>query len=388
MSTKNFRVSDGDWICPDKKCGNVNFARRTSCNRCGREKTTEAKMMKAGGTEIGKTLAEKSRGLFSANDWQCKTCGNVNWARRSECNMCNTPKYAKLEERTGYGGGFNERENVEYIEREESDGEYDEFGRKKKKYRGKPVGPASILKEVEDKESEGEEEEDEDGDLSKYKLDEDEDEDDADLSKYNLDASEEEDSAKKKKAQTRLSRSKSRSSHSQSSSRSSSHSSSRSRSRSRSSSSSRSRSRSTSRELSRSRGSKSRIKCSLSLNKDPAPGPSGVHQPQGKDLTQALIHPLPLREAEKEVDLDLHLVIAKKGERDHGHLKGTADLHLDLLILDPVQVLKRNNVFRFSLIHKPSSPVHETFLRSWCLTWSEVLNLLVEVHVNGKLQLF
>lgn len=26
----------------------------------------------------------------------------------------------------GYGGGFNERENVEYIEREESDGEYDE----------------------------------------------------------------------------------------------------------------------------------------------------------------------------------------------------------------------------------------------------------------------
>uniref|UniRef100_A0A8D0TUP5 Zinc finger Ran-binding domain-containing protein 2 n=1 Tax=Sus scrofa TaxID=9823 RepID=A0A8D0TUP5_PIG len=285
MSTKNFRVSDGDWICPDKKCGNVNFARRTSCNRCGRgkhlrklllrlykqhffispdsyyiflfsEKTTEAKMMKAGGTEIGKTLAEKSRGLFSANDWQCKTCSNVNWARRSECNMCNTPKYAKLEERTGYGGGFNERENVEYIEREESDGEYDEFGRKKKKYRGKAVGPASILKEVEDKESEGEEE-DEDEDLSKYKLDEDEDEDDADLSKYNLDASEEEDSNKKKS--NRRSRSKSRSSHSRSSSRSSSPSSSRSRSRSRSrsSSSSQSRSRSTSRERSRSRGSKS-----------------------------------------------------------------------------------------------------------------------------------
>lgn len=45
------------------------------------------------------------------------------------------------------------------------------FGRKKKKYRGKSVGPASILKEVEDKESEGEEE-DEDEDLSKYKLDE------------------------------------------------------------------------------------------------------------------------------------------------------------------------------------------------------------------------
>ncbi|KAJ6662641.1 hypothetical protein lerEdw1_011778 [Lerista edwardsae] len=346
MSTKNFRVSDGDWICPDKKCGNVNFARRTSCNRCGREKTTEAKMMKAGGTEIGKTLAEKSRGLFSANDWQCKTCGNVNWARRSECNMCNTPKYAKLEERTGYGGGFNERENVEYIEREESDGEYDEFGRKKKKYRGKPVGPASILKEVEveDKESEGEEEEDEDGDLSKYKLDEDEDEDDADLSKYNLDASEEEDSAKKKKSRNRRSRSKSHSSHSQSSSRSSSHSSSRSRSR---------------KMLHVVSGQEAlpvqgqdlvllpeNILDLVVRNQDPAPGPSGVLQPQEKDLIQALIHHLLLREAEREADLDLHLLIAKKGERDHGHLKDIAGHRLDLLILAPVQVLKRNNLLK------------------------------------------
>ncbi|KAG9468785.1 hypothetical protein GDO78_021946 [Eleutherodactylus coqui] len=229
MSTKNFRVSDGDWICPDKKCGNVNFARRTSCNRCGREKTTDAKMMKAGGTEIGKTLAEKSRGLFSANDWQCKTCGNVNWARRSECNMCNTPKYAKLEERTGYGGGFNERENVEYIEREESDGEYDEFGRKKKKYRGRSSSGKSTGKGDEkvsggEEEEEAEEEEDdEEGDLSKYKLDDDDDEDDdGDLSKYNL-ASDEEDASKNKKS----ARSKSKSP----SSRSSSHTSSRSRSR-------------------------------------------------------------------------------------------------------------------------------------------------------------
>ncbi|XP_073499995.1 zinc finger Ran-binding domain-containing protein 2 isoform X4 [Phyllobates terribilis] len=259
MSTKNFRVSDGDWICPDKKCGNVNFARRTSCNRCGREKTTDAKMMKAGGTEIGKTLAEKSRGLFSANDWQCKTCGNVNWARRSECNMCNTPKYAKLEERTGYGGGFNERENVEYIEREESDGEYDEFGRKKKKYRGKPSSGKSGAKGdekvsgVEEEEEEGDEEEDEEeGDLSKYKLDDDDDEDDdGDLSKYNL-ASDEEGSSKNKKS----ARSRSKSPSSRSSSHTSSRS--RSRSRSRSSSSSRSRSRSSSRERSRSRGSKSR----------------------------------------------------------------------------------------------------------------------------------
>lgn len=65
-----------------------------------------------------------------------------------------------------------------------------------------------------------------------------------------------------------------------------------------------------------------RIKSDLFLNKDPAPGPSGVLQPQGKDLTQALIPHPPLREAEREADLDLLLEIAKKGEQDHGHLKG------------------------------------------------------------------
>ncbi|XP_026069368.1 zinc finger Ran-binding domain-containing protein 2-like isoform X3 [Carassius auratus] len=265
MSAKSFRVSDGDWVCPDKKCGNVNFARRTSCNRCGREKTTEAKMMKAGGTEIGKTLAEKSKGLFSANDWQCKTCGNVNWARRSECNMCNTPKYAKLEERTGYGGGFNERENLVYNEREESDGEYDEFGRIKKKYRGKSTKDTEKKEEPKknnNEEEEEEDEDDEDGDLSKYKLDDD-DEDDADLSKYELDDSEE-----KKGTRSSSSRSSSRSSSSSSRSRSS-----RSRSRSSSSSRSRSHSRSNSRSSSRSgKGSASTKKRSRSPSSSPEGG--------------------------------------------------------------------------------------------------------------------
>ena len=40
-----------------------------------------------------------------------------------------------MEERTGYGGGYKERENVEYKDRKESDDEFDEFGRRKKKYR-------------------------------------------------------------------------------------------------------------------------------------------------------------------------------------------------------------------------------------------------------------
>ncbi|KFM70602.1 Zinc finger Ran-binding domain-containing protein 2, partial [Stegodyphus mimosarum] len=61
----------------------------------------------------------------------------------------------------GLGGGYNERENVEYIERVESDGEYDEFGRKKKKYRGNDEKPA---KKVEKEEKLKEK------DVSKYKI--------------------------------------------------------------------------------------------------------------------------------------------------------------------------------------------------------------------------
>lgn len=48
--------------------------------------------------------------------------------------MCNAPKFGEVEERTGYGGGYNDRGIVEYKERkDDDDDEYDEFGRRRKK---------------------------------------------------------------------------------------------------------------------------------------------------------------------------------------------------------------------------------------------------------------
>lgn len=177
-------IADGDWICSDSSCGNVNFARRLACNLCGRDRyhpskgdkssfshpsssnqsynqhshhrdrdrhrdrardrskdrertrehdhhhspsssshqsreksTSSSSSKKLIGHEIGKMAAEKSRGLFSADDWQCGRCGNVNWVRRQQCNMCNGPKFSENEERTGLGGGYNDRGQVEYIRR-------------------------------------------------------------------------------------------------------------------------------------------------------------------------------------------------------------------------------------------------------------------------------
>uniref|UniRef100_A0A0N5AW31 Zinc finger Ran-binding domain-containing protein 2 n=1 Tax=Syphacia muris TaxID=451379 RepID=A0A0N5AW31_9BILA len=122
-------LKDGEWACLDAKCAYINSDRSRVCERCGKAKPRSKNRV---GREIGKDAAEKSKGLFAAEDWACTKCGNVNWARRTTCNICNAPKLGDLEVRTGYGGGYMDRQNVEYIEREDDD-EFDEFGRKKKR---------------------------------------------------------------------------------------------------------------------------------------------------------------------------------------------------------------------------------------------------------------
>ncbi|KAI0986655.1 hypothetical protein GJ496_005023 [Pomphorhynchus laevis] len=129
-------------------------------------------------SKVGKSMSERSSGLFSAEDWMCKSCGNINWARRSICNMCSLPRIQKSEARTGLGGGYNDREAVEYIRRNESDDEYDEFGRRRRSRRtsnipNSPDKCHTIDRKKSDQLVDEDEEDDEEFDPSKYALDSD-----------------------------------------------------------------------------------------------------------------------------------------------------------------------------------------------------------------------
>ncbi|XP_047048123.1 transcription initiation factor TFIID subunit 15-like [Lolium rigidum] len=148
---------DGDWMCPNASCGNVNFAFRGVCNRCGASRPAGVSGSGGGGGRGRGRGSDDARGnsrapavggppgLFGPNDWPCTMCGNVNWAKRTKCNVCNTSKPGHNEGgvRGGRGGGYKEldEEELEEVRRrrkeaEEDDGEiYDEFGNLKKKFR-------------------------------------------------------------------------------------------------------------------------------------------------------------------------------------------------------------------------------------------------------------
>ncbi|XP_053992745.1 zinc finger Ran-binding domain-containing protein 2-like isoform X2 [Hylaeus volcanicus] len=122
---------EGDWIC--LSCSTVNFAKRTRCNKCGAIKNKRA--LDSTLTKGDSDIPGKNSGLFKRGDWHCNHCGNINWARRDKCNVCNAmkPSYTQSP-RTGRAGGHYDLQDPHDKQQHLSDEEsFDEFGRRKKK---------------------------------------------------------------------------------------------------------------------------------------------------------------------------------------------------------------------------------------------------------------
>ncbi|CAM6075710.1 unnamed protein product [Sphagnum tenellum] len=79
-------VSEGDWLCP--KCGNSNFAFRSTCNmrKCGAAKPTEVSRH---GNGPPARLLSVTQGPPPDGSWTCESCGNVNYPFRTKCNRRN-----------------------------------------------------------------------------------------------------------------------------------------------------------------------------------------------------------------------------------------------------------------------------------------------------------
>lgn len=88
----NSKMPEGSWICT--ACLNVNYPNRDTCNKniCGR---TRAEC--DGGPPPGQpgSIASDVSGLPPPEgSWNCLACGNLNWPRRTTCNrkMCSQPR--------------------------------------------------------------------------------------------------------------------------------------------------------------------------------------------------------------------------------------------------------------------------------------------------------
>jgi hypothetical protein len=88
---------DGNWECT--ACGNVNFATRDACNLCQSPKPQYRATVSGGQPTWEQPMQKRGRPVAGVDgNWACGSCGNVNFAHRTSCNRCGM---FKPEERRG-----------------------------------------------------------------------------------------------------------------------------------------------------------------------------------------------------------------------------------------------------------------------------------------------
>lgn len=109
LTSGNAQVSrPGDWICPS--CGDLQFARNTSCRRCGQLNPgageAGSQLTPHGGSNerhIGSTFPAGGGGTdMRPGDWLCPRCNDHVFAKNNACRRCSTPRPSTD------GGGFSQ----------------------------------------------------------------------------------------------------------------------------------------------------------------------------------------------------------------------------------------------------------------------------------------
>ena len=88
------------------RCGNMNYGRRSECNKgCGFKKSDFSQMGMGFEASLGGLIFIRTfKYSFSKIDWECPKCNNLNYARRDRCNR-NDCDFEKKDLK-GYGSGM------------------------------------------------------------------------------------------------------------------------------------------------------------------------------------------------------------------------------------------------------------------------------------------
>lgn len=87
---RHFNTKPGDWNC--KACGDLQFARNTKCRRCGAEKPSEAELAAAG--PVRANVSPDGRPM-RPGDWICPICSDHVFAKNAQCRKCGHPRPAE-----------------------------------------------------------------------------------------------------------------------------------------------------------------------------------------------------------------------------------------------------------------------------------------------------
>ena len=80
----------GDWTCP--KCQGLVFASRSECFKCGEPKPQSAQWSGAQPPAPTPMMRDGKAWNGRPGDWMCPSCYNNNFASRTACFRCSTPK--------------------------------------------------------------------------------------------------------------------------------------------------------------------------------------------------------------------------------------------------------------------------------------------------------